>query len=81
MTGYCADTPLECRAVQSFIWATLLVSFIINISQCFYAHSLQKRYIILQERIPMLNSLLEDVVTESNFPEAEIPEAQIVHEI
>ena len=81
MVGYCADTPLECRTVQSFIWATLLVSFIINISQCFYAHNLKKRYIILQERIPMLNSLLEDVVTESNFPEAEIPEAQIVHEI
>ena len=81
MVGYCADTPLECRTVQSFIWATLLVSFIINISQCFYAHNLKKRYIILQERIPMLNSLLEDVVTEYNFPEAEIPEAQIVPEI
>ena len=46
-----------------------------------FSHNLKKRYIILQERIPMLNSLLEDVVTESNFPEAEIPEAQIVHEI
>lgn len=81
MTGYCADTPLECRTVQSFVWAGLLVSFLINITQCMYSHNLKKRYIILQERIPMLNSLLEDVVTESNFPEAEIPEAQIVHEI
>jgi len=79
MTGYCADTPLECRTVQSFIWATLLVSFIINISQCFYAHNLKKRYIILQERIPMLNALLEEVAID--FPEGEIPEAQIVSEI
>ena len=77
MTGYCADTPLECRTVQSFIWATLLVSFIINISQCFYAHSLKKRFIILQERIPMLNALLEEVAID----EGEIPEAQVVSEI
>ena len=77
MTGYCANTPLECRTVQSFVWATLLASFIINISQCFYAHSLQKRYIILQERIPMLNALLEEVAID----EGEIPEAQVVSEI
>ena len=77
MTGYCADTPLECRTVQSFIWATLLVSLIINISQCFYAHSLKKRFIILQERIPMLNALLEEVAID----EGEIPEAQVVSEI
>jgi len=77
MTGYCADTPLECRTVQSFIWATLLVSFIINISQCFYAHSLKKRFIILQERIPILNALLEEVAID----EGEIPEAQVVSEI
>ena len=81
MTGYCANTPLECRTVQSFVWASLLVSFIINVSQCFYAHSLKRRYIILQAQIPMLNSLLEEVVAESDFPEAELPEARVVSEI
>ena len=80
MTGYCADTPLECRTVQSFIWATLLVSFIINISQCFYAHNLKKKYLILQERMPILNSLLEEVVTEAEYPMAPLPEATIVQE-
>ena len=79
MTGYCANTPLECRTVQSFVWAGLLVSFLINISQCMYTHNLKKRYIILQERIPMLNALLEEVAID--FPEGEIPEAQIVSEI
>ena len=80
MTGYCANTPLECRTVQSFVWASLLVSFIINISQCFYAHSLKRRYIILQERMPILNALLEDVMIESSVSEAELPEATIVPE-
>ena len=77
MTGYCANTPLECRTVQSFVWAGLLVSFLINISQCMYTHNLKKRYIILQKRIPMLNALLEEVAID----EGEIPEAQVVSEI
>ena len=79
MTGYCADTPLECRTVQSFVWAGLLVSFIVNITQCIYSHNLNKRYSVLQARIPILNSLLEDVAAD--FPGGDIPEAQIVSEI
>ena len=81
MTGYCANTPLECRTVQSFVWCSLMLSFIINVSQCFYAHSLKRRYIILQERMPILNALLEDVMIESNVPEAELPEARPVSEV
>jgi len=79
MTGYCADTPLECRTVQSFVWAGLLISFIINITQCMYAHNINKRYSLLKEQIPILNSLLEEVAAE--FPGYEIPEARIVSEI
>ena len=63
MTGYCADIPLECRTIQSFVWIFLLLSFITNISQCTYSYNLKKKYLILQERMPILNSLLEEVVT------------------
>ena len=77
MTGYCE--PLECRRVQSFVWASLLVSFAINISQCLYAHSLKRRYIILQEQMPILNALLEEAALD--LPEAEIPEARVVSEV
>ena len=75
MTGYCE--PVECRTVQSFVWAGLLISFIINITQCMYAHNINKRYSILKEQIPILNSLLEEVAAA----EGEIPEARIVSEI
>ena len=83
MTGYCANIPLECRTIQSFVWVSLLISFIMNISQCMYSHNLRNRYKALQERIPMLNSLLEEIVIESDIPEAtisEIPEATMVCE-
>ena len=55
MTGYCADIPLECRTIQSFVWIFLLLSFITNISQCTYSYNLKKKYLILQERMPILN--------------------------
>ena len=44
-----------------------------------YAHNINKRYSILKEQIPILNSLLEEVAAE--FPGYEIPEARIVSEI
>tara|TARA_B110000263_G_C15169546_1_gene446246 strand:+ start:617 stop:862 length:246 start_codon:yes stop_codon:yes gene_type:complete len=81
MTGYCANTPLECRRVQSFVWASLLVSFVINISQYLYANSLKRRYIVLQEQMPILNALLEEAADIIDLPEAEIPEARPVSEV
>ena len=42
-----------------------------------YAHNINKRYSILKEQIPILNSLLEEVAAG----EDEIPEARIVSEI
>ena len=84
MPGYCSNIPEECQAAGNIIWVFLMISFFVNISQCLYSNNLRRRYKVLKERLPILNSLLEEIVIESDIPEAttmeEVPEATIVHE-
>ena len=83
MKGICSNIPKECQAAENIIWVFLMLSFFANISQCLYCNTLKRRYKILKERLPMLNSLLEEIVIESDVPEAtiqDIPEATIVTE-